>query len=107
VTSVALIGTLWTWGIIMLAHRGYKKAVHEGRARGVSYRMPGAPLANWLVVGFLIVVAGLLLANRQRASPFMSRQYGSPCSASLTSALNPDRDKPRILPLSSRLCLSG
>jgi AAT family amino acid transporter/D-serine/D-alanine/glycine transporter len=60
VTSVALIGTLWTWAIIMLAHRGYKKAVHEGRAHGVSFRMPGAPLANWLVVGFLIVVAALL-----------------------------------------------
>jgi AAT family amino acid transporter/D-serine/D-alanine/glycine transporter len=60
VTSVALIGTLWTWGIIMLAHRGYKKAVHEGRVRAVSYKMPGAPLANWLVVGFLIVVAALL-----------------------------------------------
>ena len=60
VTSVALIGTLWTWGIIMLAHRGYKKAVHEGRVRAVSYTMPGAPLANWLVVGFLIVVAALL-----------------------------------------------
>jgi amino acid transporter, AAT family len=60
VTSVALIGTLWTWAMIMLAHRGYKKAVHEGRARGVSFRMPGAPLANWLVVGFLIAVAGLL-----------------------------------------------
>src|SRR6516165_11392531 len=60
VTSVALIGTLWTWAIIMLAHRGYKKAVNEGRAHGVSFRMPGAPLANWLVVGFLIVVAALL-----------------------------------------------
>jgi AAT family amino acid transporter/D-serine/D-alanine/glycine transporter len=60
VTSVALIGTLWTWGIIMLAHLGYRKAVHEGRAHGVSFRMPGGPLANWLVVGFLIVVAALL-----------------------------------------------
>jgi AAT family amino acid transporter/D-serine/D-alanine/glycine transporter len=60
VTSVALIGTLWTWGIIMLAHLGYRKAVHEGRAQGVSFRMPGGPLANWLVVGFLIVVAALL-----------------------------------------------
>src|SRR5262245_27107039 len=60
VTSVALIGTLWTWVIIMLAHRSYKKAVHEGRAHGVSFRMPGAPLANWLVVCFLIVVAALL-----------------------------------------------
>jgi hypothetical protein len=39
---------------------GYKKAVHEGRAHDVSFRMPGAPLANWLVVGFLIVVAALL-----------------------------------------------
>ncbi|OLB76018.1 MAG: proline-specific permease ProY [Alphaproteobacteria bacterium 13_2_20CM_2_64_7] len=60
VTSVALIGTLWTWGIIMLAHLGYRKAVHEGRAHGVAFRMPGAPLANRLVVGFLIVVAALL-----------------------------------------------
>jgi amino acid transporter, AAT family len=60
VTSVALIGTLWTWAIIMLAHLGYRKAVHEGRAHGVSFRMPGGPLANWLVVGFLIVVAALL-----------------------------------------------
>jgi amino acid transporter, AAT family len=60
VTSIALIGTLWTWAIIMLAHGGYRKAVHEGRAQAVSFRMPGAPLANWLVVGFLIVVAGLL-----------------------------------------------
>jgi L-asparagine transporter-like permease len=60
VTSVALIGTLWTWGIIMLAHLGYRKAVHECRAHGVSFRMPGGPLANWLVVGFLIVVAALL-----------------------------------------------
>src|SRR5262249_30915116 len=57
VTSVALIGTLWTWAMIMLAHRGYRKAVHAGRAQGVSYRMPGAFLANWLVVAFLIAVA--------------------------------------------------
>jgi len=30
------------------------------QVRAVSYTMPGAPLANWLVVGFLIVVAALL-----------------------------------------------
>jgi amino acid transporter, AAT family len=60
VTSIALIGTLWTWAIIVLAHLGYKKAVREGRAQGVSFNMPGAPFANWLVVGFLVVVAGLL-----------------------------------------------
>jgi amino acid transporter, AAT family len=60
VTSVALIGTLWTWAIIVLAHLGYKKAVHEGRAQSVAFNMPGSPFANWLVVGFLIAVAALL-----------------------------------------------
>lgn len=60
VTSVSLIGTLWTWSIIMLAHRNYRKAVAEGRVRAVSYRMPGAPIANWLVLGFLAFVSILL-----------------------------------------------
>ena len=60
VTSIALIGTLWTWAAIMLAHRGYKKAVRAGRAHAVSFNMPGAPVANWLVVGFLVLAAALL-----------------------------------------------
>ncbi|HZO21804.1 MAG TPA: amino acid permease [Steroidobacteraceae bacterium] len=59
VTSIALIGTLWTWIIIMLAHRGYRQAVREGRVRAVSYRMPGWPAANWLVVAFLLIVAAM------------------------------------------------
>jgi AAT family amino acid transporter/D-serine/D-alanine/glycine transporter len=65
VTSIALVGTLWTWAIIVLAHRGYRKAVHERRAHAVSFRMPGAPVANWFVVGFLIVVAGLLAVDAE------------------------------------------
>jgi AAT family amino acid transporter/D-serine/D-alanine/glycine transporter len=60
VTSVSLIGTLWTWAIIMLAHRNYRKAVADGLVRAVSYRMPGAPIANWLVLGFLAFVSVLL-----------------------------------------------
>jgi AAT family amino acid transporter/D-serine/D-alanine/glycine transporter len=60
VTSIALVGTLWTWGIIMVAHRNYRLAVQEGRATASPYRMPGAPYANWLVVAFLLVVTGML-----------------------------------------------
>jgi amino acid transporter, AAT family len=60
VTSIALVGTLWTWGIIMVAHQRYRSAVAAGRVQGVSYRMPGAPYANWLVVAFLIFVTGML-----------------------------------------------
>jgi AAT family amino acid transporter len=60
VTSISTIGTLWTWGIIMVAHRNYRRAVAAGRARPSSFRLPGAPYANWLVLGFLAVVTAML-----------------------------------------------
>ena len=46
VTSVALVGTLWTWGIILVAHANYRRAVAAGRLPAAPFRMPGAPLAN-------------------------------------------------------------
>jgi amino acid transporter, AAT family len=60
VTSVSLVGTIWTWVLIMLAHRNYRVAVAQGRVVGSAYRMPGAPYANWLVIAFLLVVAAML-----------------------------------------------
>lgn len=63
VTSVALVGTLWTWGIILVAHANYRRAVAAGRLRAAPFRMPGAPFANWLVLAFLLLVA-VLLAKR-------------------------------------------
>jgi AAT family amino acid transporter len=60
VTSIALIGTLWTWAIIMVSHRNYRRAEQAGRVKGASYRMPGAPYANWLVVAFIVIVSGML-----------------------------------------------
>ncbi|SEB24810.1 amino acid permease [Variovorax sp. YR216] len=60
VTSISLVSALWTWSIIMVAHLGYRKAVAAGRARAVAFRMPCAPVANWLVVAFMLVVSGLL-----------------------------------------------
>ncbi|MBW4051225.1 MAG: amino acid permease [Proteobacteria bacterium] len=60
VTSVSLVGTLWTWGIIMVAHVGYRRAVSEGRVAASSFRMPGAPVVNWLVVAFLLFVTAML-----------------------------------------------
>ena len=60
VTSIALIGTLWTWGIILVAHTNYRRAVATGRVAAGSFRMPGAPLANWLVLAFLVLVTAML-----------------------------------------------
>jgi amino acid transporter, AAT family len=60
VTSVSLIGTLWTWIIIMYSHSKYREAVQQGRVAAVTYRMPGWPVANWIVIVFLLIVAALL-----------------------------------------------
>ena len=56
-TSLSLVGSLWTWAIIVIAHLGYRKAVAAGEARPVVFRMPGSPYTNWFVVVFLVVVA--------------------------------------------------
>jgi AAT family amino acid transporter len=58
--SISTIGTLWTWGIIMIAHLNYRRAVAAGSARASTFRMPGAPYANWLVIVFLLAVAAML-----------------------------------------------
>ncbi len=60
ITSISTIGTLWTWAIIMISHRNYRRAIAAGRARPSSFRMPGAPYANWLVIAFLAVVTAML-----------------------------------------------
>jgi AAT family amino acid transporter/D-serine/D-alanine/glycine transporter len=60
ITSIALIGTLWTWSIIMLAHLKYRRSVAAGLETPSSFPMPGAPAANWLVILFLLCVAVML-----------------------------------------------
>ena len=60
ITSISTIGTLWTWGIIMVSHLGYRRAVAAGRAKASSFRMPAAPVANWLVLAFLLGVTAML-----------------------------------------------
>ena len=67
--------------IVLCAYR-----VPEGRKGrpcpgGVSFRMPGAPYTNWLVLGFLLLVAVLLgfdqrHAHRSLRSPVLVRNPG-------------------------------
>jgi AAT family amino acid transporter/D-serine/D-alanine/glycine transporter len=60
VTSVALVGSLWTWSMIMFSHMKFREAVTAGRVKASSFRMPGAPIANWLVIGFLVLIGVFL-----------------------------------------------
>ena len=60
VTSVALVGSLWTWWMIMYSHLKYREAMAAGRDARSAFRMPGAPVANWAVIGFLVLIAVFL-----------------------------------------------
>lgn len=60
VTSVATIGAVWTWGIIVWSHLKYRQAVKQGRATAVFFRMPCAPWGNWFVLVFLALVVVFL-----------------------------------------------
>lgn len=60
VTSVSLVGSLWTWAMIVIAHLGYRKAVGIAETRTARFRMPGSPYTNWLVLAFFVLVAILL-----------------------------------------------
>jgi AAT family amino acid transporter/D-serine/D-alanine/glycine transporter len=59
VTSISLVGTIWTWIIIVYSHSKYRQAVQQGRAPAVAYQMPGWPFANWFVIVFLLIVAAM------------------------------------------------
>jgi AAT family amino acid transporter len=59
VTSISLIGSLWTWIIIMYSHKKYRQAVQQGRKPAGGYHMPGWPIANWAVIIFLLIVAAM------------------------------------------------
>ena len=73
VTSIALIGTLWTWIIILLAHLGYRRAVAAGQEPPSSFPLRGAPVANWLVLLFLlIVIAALALDAETRVALYVA-----------------------------------
>ena len=69
VISVATVGALWTWAMIMFAHLGYRKAVAEGRAKPSRFRMPGSPITNWIVLGFIVLVTLFLARSEHPRRP--------------------------------------
>src|SRR6201992_1304893 len=59
VTSVSLVGTLWTWIIIMVSHLKYRQAVAEGRAKGEREGEPGRPRAKLGAHDFTLAGGGM------------------------------------------------
>ena len=58
--SAVLAFLLYTWGIILVAHLRYRRAVEAGTKPAVSFRMRGTPVVNWVALAFLAFIACML-----------------------------------------------
>ncbi|MBD2763741.1 amino acid permease [Kocuria sp. cx-455] len=61
VLSACAVFILFGWISIFVSHLGYRRAVARGDAHAVGFRMPGAPITNWVCLVFLVAVAGYMM----------------------------------------------
>ncbi|WP_405842385.1 amino acid permease [Streptomyces platensis] len=60
ITSVGTCAGLWTWFMILAAHLRYRAKVRAGLLPAADFRMPGAPVTNWIAIAVLIFVVVLI-----------------------------------------------
>jgi AAT family amino acid transporter len=56
ITSVGTCAGLWTWTMILAAHLRYRGKVRAGLLPATDFRMPGAPVTNWIAIAALALV---------------------------------------------------
>lgn len=60
-TSISSLGVIATWAVLLYAQLRLRELALRGEVQRPSYRMPGSPYSNWIVLGFLgmvLVLAG-------------------------------------------------
>ncbi|BDH45850.1 amino acid permease [Salmonella enterica subsp. enterica serovar Choleraesuis] len=60
VLNVASLGILSSWSIIVICQLRLRKAIKEGKAEDISFKLPGAPFTSWLTLLFLLTVLVLM-----------------------------------------------
>ncbi len=60
VLNIASLGILSSWGFIVVCQMKLRKAIKEGKAKDISFKMPGAPFTSWLTLLFLFSVLVLM-----------------------------------------------
>ncbi len=63
ITSVSACAGLWTWGMILAAHLRYRAKVRAGLLPTVGFRLPGAPVTNWIALAALAFVVVLMATS--------------------------------------------
>jgi L-asparagine permease len=57
---VAALGIIASWAFIVVCQMRLRKAIKEGKAAEVSFKLPGAPVTSWLTLLFLFSVLVLM-----------------------------------------------
>jgi len=60
VTSVATIGAIWVWAVILLSQLSYRKSLSPEEVAKLKYPMPLWPLASYLSLAFLVLVVVMM-----------------------------------------------
>ncbi|MDH2066629.1 L-asparagine permease [Pantoea sp. GD03673] len=60
VLNVASLGIISSWAFIVICQLRLRKAIKEGKADDVSFKLPGAPFTSWLTLLFLFSVLVLM-----------------------------------------------
>ncbi len=63
ITSVATVAVLWVWSIVRVTHLRYRARVDAGLLPRQSFRMPGSPWTNLIVLAFVVLVVVLLFVT--------------------------------------------
>jgi L-asparagine permease len=59
-TSIASLGVVAVWATLIYCQLRLRAAAKRGEIERPSFRMPGAPVTNWLTLGFLVLVIALM-----------------------------------------------
>jgi L-asparagine permease len=60
VLNIASLGIISSWAFIMVCQLRLRKAIKEGKAADISFKLPGAPFTSWLTLLFLLAVLVLM-----------------------------------------------
>jgi len=60
VLNIASLGIITSWAFIIICQMRLRKAIAQGKADEVSFKLPGAPFTSWLTLLFLLSVLVLM-----------------------------------------------
>jgi len=56
IMSAVAVLLVWIWLVIVMCHLAYRRRIKAGLEQPVSFRMPGAPVTNWIAGLFLVLI---------------------------------------------------